>query len=226
MKKEWLVKTLAMGIAVLFIWASCSSAISIYTKTSMVNNPSEKNKPYVDPNIHLNKHNLPMLKKSLNDFKNSKYYDSEIGNLLEEIIKQIEFEGDVNSKDLENILIKNGRGSEDIYVNCKIKGHACYGFAFTFPLLFLSLLTFFSYMTLESDFIGVGQFLYWEAGPPDWDNQDINITVDNINYTIWHKGIALGFFGLGHIIYRRGYEGSSWILQMTGFASIVIVRSY
>lgn len=34
MKKDWLVKTLALGVVVLFIGVSCSSAISVDTKTS------------------------------------------------------------------------------------------------------------------------------------------------------------------------------------------------
>ena len=141
MKKEWLIETLALGIVVLFIGVSCSSAVSVDTKTSVINNQSEENKSYVDPNIHLTKTNLPMLKRSFSYFRNSNYYDAEIGKVMEQIIKLIEFKGSVNSEDVENILINSGIISLKIHANCKIEGYALSGGAFTIPLLFLNVLT-------------------------------------------------------------------------------------
>jgi hypothetical protein len=218
MKREWLVKTLALGIIVLFIGVSCSSAISVDTKTSVINNQSEENKSYVDPNIHLDKSNLPILKRSFNYFKNSNQYDVEIGKVMEQIIKLIESKGSVNSEDVENILINSNVAPIDIYTDCKIVGHARTGVAITIPLLFLNVLTFFFL------FFGIGGILYWNACYPSNGNPDIEITVGSTVYEGEHKGYAFGFFGWGYRQLPATQHSVVSLNIMRGHASIVFIH--
>ena len=221
MKKECLVKTLTLGVIVLFICVSCSSAVSVDTKTSVINNQSAENKSYVDPNIHLDKSNLPMLKRSFNYFKNSNQYDIEIGKVMEQILKLIEFKGEINSEDVENILINSGIISLKIHANCKIEGYALSGGAFTIPLLFLNVLTI---ILLNSIFIGIGGFLFWESHSPYFGEPDINITVGSTIYDIRHMGFAFGFYGWGYTAIPVIQYYSACLYIVSGYALIVFVR--
>jgi hypothetical protein len=219
MKKEWLIKTLALGIVVLFIGISCSSAISVDTKTSVINNQNIENKSYVDPNIHLTKTNLPMLKRSFNYFRNSNFYDVEIGKVMEQIIKLIEFKGSVNSEDVENILINSDVAPIDIYTDCKIVGNACAGHAITIPLLFLSVITLFFL------FFGIGGILFWNAHYPRTGWCDIEITVGSWVYKGEHNGYAFGFFGWGYREFNVDPYFEDELKIVRGHASIVFVRT-
>jgi len=214
MQNNIIEKVLVFGIIILFIGASISSAISIETKTSIFNNQNRNYKLYIDPNIQLKRINLPILKKSLDDFRNSGYNDVEIEKLLEEIINLIEFKGEINSIDVENILIESEISSINIYTICKIAGHSHEGVAITFPLSFFTI--------LEHIIIGIGGFLYWEANYPDYESPDIDITVGSTTYTNHHTGFAFGFFGVGTI---RVLDWFDCILYIIGLASIVFVRT-
>ena len=196
-------KVLSFAIILLFIGVSCSSAISVENKTPVVNNQSEENKSYVDPNIHLNRHDLPMLKRSFNYFSNSDYYDAEIEKVMEQIINLIELKGEINSNDVENILIISGIAHIDIYTKCYIGGYASFGIAYTVPLLLFEILVMFMLGFMNFIFIGIGGFLHWNAYADEYDNYDINIDIINKDtsktYTTPHKGFAFGFFGVGYV---------------------------
>ena len=197
MKKKLLVKTLALGIVVLFISVSFSSAISVDTKTPVINNQSEENKSYIDPNIHLTRTNLPILKRSFKYFKNSKQYDVEIGKVMEQIIKLIELKGNVNSEDVENILKDNKIAAVDVHTNCEIMGDACGGMAFTIPLLF-TCFQFWTWLYRFWPVIGIGQFLFWKAYSKLYCSEvDIELTVGVGTYTTPHICIAFGYSGIG-----------------------------
>ena len=218
MKKEWLVKTLALVVVFLFISVSCSSAISVDTKTSVINNQYEENKSYVDPNIYLDRSDLPRLKRSLDYFKNSNQYDVEIGKVMEQIIKLIESKGSVISEDVENILINSNVAPIDIYTDCKIVGHARTGVAISIPLLFLTILTFFFL------FFGIGGILYWSAYYPRYGSPDIEITVGSTVYEGEHKGYAFGFFGWGYRQLPATQYSDIQLNIMRGHASIVFIH--
>jgi hypothetical protein len=224
-KKEWLVKTLALGIVVLFIGVSCSSAISVDTKTPVINNQNEENKSYVDPNIHLTRTNLPMLKRSFHYFRNSDYYDAEIGKVMEQIIKLIEFKGSVNSEDVENILINNEITSININTFCMIIGHARKGEAIVFPLFFIELLTEILSGLEIITIIGIGGILHWVADYA-YFNIDIEIKVGSKIYMTPHKGFAFGFYGVGYMDNLFPFP-TIWepILHISGIALIVFVRT-
>jgi hypothetical protein len=224
MKKEWLVKTLALGIVVLFIGVSCSSAVSVDTKTSVINNQNIENKSYVDPNIHLTKTNLPMLKRSFSYFRNSNYYDAEIGKVMEQIIKLIEFKGSVNSEDVENILINSDVAPINIHIFCKINGEGSPGIAWVFPFLLLEFLSLFLRGFGYIDFFGFGGFLYWVAGGnPGYSTY---IIVGKKTYTVFHKGYAFGYFGCGYILttFPTGY-GEDLLRFYPSYALIAIVTT-
>jgi len=219
MKKEWLVKTLAMGIVVLFIGVSCSSAISPGTKIPVINNHSENNKSYVDPNIYLDRSDLPRLKRSLDYFRNSDFYDVEIGKILEEIIDRIEIKGKVDSEDIEEILVNSGISSADVFANCKIRGFAQGGKGYVYPLQKFQVLT--QYILLFSQrIIGIGGFLYWEAFYHYW-NTIIDITVGSKIYTDPHIGNAFGFIGKGTLHFP--IPAGDLSLDIKGHALIVFV---
>ena len=224
MKKDWLIKTLALGIVILFIGVSCSSAIPVDTKTPIINNQSEENNSYIAPNIHLDKFNLPMLKKSLKYFRKSVYYDVEIEKILKEISNIIEFKGEVNSKDIENILINNKIKSIDVYTKCNISGISNPGYALTIPFLLPEILFFLISWSIPI-IIGFGGILKWVAF---WGNPitNIKITVGPTNYNSPHKGFAFGFFGSGFVSSGSGIpeEGPFW-LSINGRALIVFVRT-
>jgi hypothetical protein len=221
MKDNWIKKGLVFAVIILFIGVSCSSAISVDTKTSVINNQSEKNKPYVDPNIHLTRTNLPILKRSFKYFKNSNFYDAGIGKVMEQIINLIEFKGEVNSKDVENILINNGITSIDVYNNCKIVGKAIDGAGRVFPLLLFEFATWSWSHGHEMKLIGIGGYLRWGAWILDVSYPDINITVGSTSYTNPHTGEAFGFFGRGYVEF---FPFDTW-LHLNGRASIVFVRT-
>ena len=222
MKKEWLVKTLALGIVVLFISISFSSAISVENKTSIINSQSENNKSYVDPNIHLDKSNLPILKRSFKNFKNSNHYDAEIGKVMEQIIKLIESKGSVNSEDVENILINNDVSSIDIHVFCRIvgEGEGEDATAWVFPFLFLEILSLPLTIFIYWVFFSIGGFLTWKV---DWYG---NIRVGSKIYTGAHRGYAFGYFGIGLVdppIWGGGYL--TYVHFYPGFALIAFVKN-
>jgi len=221
LKKNWLVKTLALGIVVLFIGMSCSSAVSVDTKTSVINNQNIENKSYVDQNIHLTRNNLPMLKRSFNYFRNSNFYDAEIGKVMEQIIKLIELKGSVNSEDVENILINSGIISLKIHANCKISGRGCDGFGFNIPLLFLNVLTLFLFNVI---LIGIGGYLHWAIHYPKYEDFYSDITVGSKTYNTPHIGYAFGFFGIGSWTVARITYADSWLYIDYGYALIVFVQ--
>jgi hypothetical protein len=222
MEKRWLIKPFTLSIAILFIGISFQPVFAIETKKS--NNQSGCNKSYIDPNINLKKINLPILKRSLNYFRNSDHFDFEIGKILKEIISLIEIKGDVNSKDIENILFNNKIVSIDVYTKCNISGISNPGYAFTIPFLLPEFL-FFLIRWWIPIFIGIGGFLKWVAfyGTPI---TDIKISVNSTNYTSPHKGYAFGFFGVGHVWQGSGIpeEGPFW-LSISGRALIAFVRT-
>jgi len=224
MKKELVIKTCVLGIVVLFICVSFQPVLAIDTKSSVINNNSEKNKSYIDPNIHLKRTNLPLLKRSLENFKNSNFYDFEIEKILKEIINIIEIRGEANSKDIENILLNNKIASIDVYTKCNISGISNPGYAFTAPF-FLPEILFFLIRWWIPIFIGIGGLLIWGAlycSPIT----DIEITVGSTNYTSPHSGFAFVFFGIGHVWPGSGIpeEGPFW-LTINGCALIVFVRT-
>jgi hypothetical protein len=217
MKKEWLVKTLALSVVVLFISVSFQPVFAIENKTPVINNQSEKNESYVDPNIHLTRTNLPILKRSFNYFRNSNCYDADIGKVMEQIIKLIEFKGSINSEDVENILIKNDVSSIDIHNFCRINGEGA-GTAVVFPLtlleILLSIMTGFSWTI----FIGIGGLLNWES---DYGSFRVGFKT----YSYVQNCYAFGFFGDGYVYPPITGYGYSYLVFNHGFALIAFVRT-
>jgi len=153
MQKNIVKKGLVIAVICLFISVSFQPVSAVDAITPIINNHSAENKSYVDPNIHLDKSNLPMLKRSFNYFRNSNQYDAEIGKVMEQIIKLIEFKGEVNSEDVENILKNNGIEQVDTYTFCKIKGHEYLGYAAVFPLYFIEILSLYIFVFFHVIFL-------------------------------------------------------------------------
>jgi len=220
-------KVISFSIVILFIGVNCSYAVSGETKIPIINNRSGENKPYVDSNTHLNRRDLPVLKKSLNYFKNSDYYDAEIGKVMEQIIKQIESKDEVNSKDVENILIINGIANLDIYTQCYFEGYADSGIAYTIPLLLFEILFMMMLGFMNFIFIGIGGFLHWRVTADEYGYSNVNINIINKDisktYTVPHTGFAFGFFGVGYIGIYIPFGLDLYFVNC--HASIVFVRT-
>jgi len=226
-KKKLFIKTLASFIVFLFISVSFQTVFAIENNPFLGNAQNEKNKSYVDPNIHLTRTNLPILKRSLNYFKNSDNYDAEIGKVMEQIINLIEFKDEINSKDVENILIINGIANLDIYTKCYFEGYAYSGIAYTIPLLLFEILFMVMLGFMNFIFIGIGGFLHWRVIADEYGYSNVNINIINKDtsktYNVPHTGFAFGFFGVGYIGIYIPFGLDLYFVNC--HASIVFVRT-
>jgi hypothetical protein len=208
-------KILVIGIICLFIGVGIHPAFAVDTRQSFVADEDKENKHYVDPNLHLNRNHLPVLKRSLNYYRQSDDRDVEIEEVVEGIITLIEVKGEVNSEDVEIILLKSSSKPFNIYTFCSITGTAefCDIDIRPVPLLFFTLLTGF--------IIGIGGYFAWDA----WDYMGyyIKMTVGHTTYTKSHTGISFGFFGRGYYDYYPDPREPDQ-LDINGFALLAIVK--
>jgi len=227
---NWVKKGLALAIILLFISVSCSSVISVENKTPVINTQSVENKSYVDPNIHLKRTDLPILKRSFNYYKSSNDYDAEIGKVMEQIINLIESKGEVDSKDVENILKNCIIAPFNVYANCKIIGDACGGIAYTIPGILWQTIVGMFYFNWRIE--GLSLFLFWKTYTElDCSELDIEITVGSDIFTTHHTGSAFGFYGSGDTRirlcydYYHGYYGKDYSCDISGRALIAFVKT-
>lgn len=171
---------------------------------------------YIDSDIHLTRIHLPILKRSIRGIRNSENSEYEV--FLQKIISTIEVKGEVNSIDVENIVNNLGLDIIGIHSFCSIYADCDSGFAIPFPLTVLWKLT--GYLVI----LGIGGLLLWQT--QNLNEGDSNeVTLGSDTYTDMHRGFALGYFGLGHVLMPREEWQTSY-LDLDGFVILALVIPY
>lgn len=174
-------KNKILSISIVFLLLLCGLFTQAPAKTITTENKKIEKQPYVDPNIHLTKTLLPKLKQTIKNIENQQYKE-----VLQKIIEKLETKGTVESNDIKKILIELNMLNTEIYsgrITCSA-GYDCT--LYSFPLFFIPC------FPPIWGWLGPAFYSRWKCAPnPLFDNNYVNLKINDMQINRWHNGFAL-----------------------------------
>ena len=165
----------------LFMISSVTAVVTIESKETETQ--EEKTEAYINPNIHLTRAQLPILRRSVKNIDNTG-----VKTLVQTIINTIEDKGEVNSEDLKEIQKQLGLNySIHSGIILSAGPGACYKFPGFVPLSIL--------MTWPAIF----SFCWWKGGNSGLRTATASFNGGKLPYQYIegpHDGYAIGLTGL------------------------------
>jgi hypothetical protein len=205
-KKPVLYKALVVGIIILFIGLGVQPAIA--NEISIEPDNGYVNRTNIDSNIYLTRKYLPLFRKSV------RHIDvPQIQKFIQQIIQLIEVKGNVDSKDIEeivNVLDMNEK-IKGIYFLCLLRSSGI-GTAYSHGILPF-IFEFVFYNLFDEFYIGLSIHADWDS-----PNADTYINSRKIYDDDSQKGYIFGFLGLT-------WAGGIWpcYYNVIGFCDFVII---